>query len=159
MTGLQKRALCETHLNFILTSIQYIEERNHTNLFEIIEKSGSKFTENDNGVFIRLNQLSLECIWEIYDYIKNIAGGSNLGDEAKPNVKCIQQEKFFARNQNSNCDRFEERMTVGNSEIPEIPIDKETNSKDKTEMFSQNNIEIDSWKKDIIMKLKNKAKK
>ena len=149
MAGLQKRVLCESHLNFILTSLHFIEERNHTNIFEIIEKSGSKFTENDNGVFIRLNQLSLECIWEIYDYIYLIGRRkNNLDDETKSNVKCPTLEKVVTRNHTSNGDLNEESLTA-----------KKSPMYDNTEMFSLNNIEIDSWKKDIIMKLKNKAKK
>jgi hypothetical protein len=155
-----KKELTDTHLNYILSNVNLIEERNHTHLFDIIEKSGCKFTENDNGVFIRLNQLSLACIWEIYDYIYKNA--HTIKKQNSTELFNTQGEKIIRceSDNNSECnEKTEPHNFRCETTKTEEPTKNELTFESKTETFLKNDIEIDTWKKEIIMRLKNKAKK
>jgi phage terminase Nu1 subunit (DNA packaging protein) len=163
----ESKELQESHINFIMNKINKLEERVHTHLFEIIKKYECKYTENDNGVFIRLNQLSLECIWEVYQYISDIS--EEESDMFKENSQDEYDDEEIQREDAANKSLIEKEHLAEERKTPQEEVIKENKSKKRakkkcedkksTQMFLNNNIEIDDWKKEIIMKLKSKSKK
>ena len=150
------KELHEYHIKYILGKINTLEERDHTNLFEIIKNRECKFTENDNGIFVRMNQMSMTCIWEIYTYIKDKSSDyrKNENDENDDENDKNDDEKD-ENNENDEKDENDE-----NDEKKKLSKNAKTEeTKLSTPVFLKNNLEIDEWKKDIITKLKSKTKK
>jgi hypothetical protein len=51
--------------------------RHFVNLFNIILKNNSKYTDNMNGIFFNLNDLDNEVLTELYKYLCNIDYNNN----------------------------------------------------------------------------------
>jgi hypothetical protein len=76
-----------TILNKIVSKLSHVH---HQKIFDIIKQNNIKFSENRNGVFINLNQISEKTISEIKAYIeyvkiqeKNISNFENIKEEFK----------------------------------------------------------------------------
>ena len=100
---------------------------------QILKKSDTKYMENDNGIFVKLNQLNLDTILEIHNYV----------DQIRSNKKNIETA---IRSVDSN---------IHNNSIVNNHQNIDSND-------SSSHIQIENWKKDIIEKMresKNNKKK
>ena len=53
----------------MLDEIEAMNEDDHSNIIRILEDNDINFMENDNGIFVKMNQLPIIIIKEIYDYV------------------------------------------------------------------------------------------
>jgi len=68
----------EEKRNYIHNNIEKISD--HTNIITIIDQSDSKYTQNNNGIFVNLNTLNEEIIDQIYFLLNselNFSGNNN----------------------------------------------------------------------------------
>jgi hypothetical protein len=91
-----------TKLNKIVNNLDC---GHHKKIFNIIKSNNVKFSENRNGVFINLNQISKKTIKEIKVYIdylkiqeKNISNFENIKKEFK--------KDFFTNNKKEDKDKI-----------------------------------------------------
>ena len=71
-----------------MTSIQHIE------IAKLLKNNGIHLTENNNGIFINLNNLSTIVIDELLNYIKFIEKQNNLLKNQE-NIKTQLENNFF----------------------------------------------------------------
>ena len=53
----------------MLHEIEAMNEDDHSNIIRILEDNEINFMENDNGIFVKMNQLPITIIKEIYEYV------------------------------------------------------------------------------------------
>ena len=56
----------------MLDEIDMMTHEEHHNIINILKKHKISYMENDNGIFLKLNQLSIEIILEIYQYVEEV---------------------------------------------------------------------------------------
>ena len=61
----------------MLDEIDMMTIEEHHNTINILKKHDISYMENDNGIFLKLNQLSIEIIFEIYKYVEDVRNTKN----------------------------------------------------------------------------------
>ena len=61
----------------MLDEIDMMTIEEHHNIINILKKHDISYMENDNGIFLKLNQLSIEIIFEIYKYVEDVRNTKN----------------------------------------------------------------------------------
>ncbi len=61
----------------MLDEIDTMTIEEHHNIINILKKHDISYMENDNGIFLKLNQLSIEIIFEIYKYVEDVRNTKN----------------------------------------------------------------------------------
>ena len=93
--------------------VNKLNEIHHRKIFDIINKNNIKYSENRNGVFVNLNNLSSNILDKIKQYIeyvkiqeKNISNFENIKKEFKKDfftdVKKEDKDKNAVNNNNEN---------------------------------------------------------
>ena len=91
----------------MLDEIDMMTIEEHHNIINILKKHDISYMENDNGIFLKLNQLSIEIIFEIYKYVENVRNTKNNLETAirsveyKPTID-TQSNNTQTINQESN---------------------------------------------------------
>lgn len=80
-------------LDQINNHIEKLDKSQHIEILKILKKTEiNKITENKNGIFVNMNELSEECIDEIsryLEYIKTKEQDLNLLENEKQNYKTL----------------------------------------------------------------------
>jgi len=93
--------------------VNKLNEIHHRKIFDIINENNIKYSENRNGVFVNLNNLSSNILDKIKQYIeyvkiqeKNISNFENIKKEFKKDfftdVKKEDKDKNAVNNNNEN---------------------------------------------------------
>jgi len=70
---MEKKIYSHNEKKELVKKMEKITSKNHyKQIFKIIKASGIKITQNSNGVFFNMNELSNETLKKIDDYIDNI---------------------------------------------------------------------------------------
>tara|TARA_B100000475_G_scaffold175263_1_gene138951 strand:- start:539 stop:985 length:447 start_codon:yes stop_codon:yes gene_type:complete len=91
----------------MLDEIDTMTIEEHHNIINILKKHDISYMENDNGIFLKLNQLSIEIIFEIYKYVEDVRNTKNNLETAirsveyKPTID-TQSNNTQTINQESN---------------------------------------------------------
>ena len=91
----------------MLDEIDMMTIEEHHNIINILKKHDISYMENDNGIFLKLNQLSIEIIFEIYKYVEDVRNTKNNLETAirsveyKPTID-TQSNNTQTINQESN---------------------------------------------------------
>ena len=114
----------------MLDEIEAMNEDDHSNIIRILEDNDINFMENDNGIFVKMNQLPIKIIKEIYDYVSDIR-------ETKKDLETAIQ-----------------------SMEPSFIMDERNKSADNSNTNSQEdvNINVEDWKLAIIEKMRDQTK-
>lgn len=59
-------------LRSMLDEIDTMTPEEHQHIIKILIDSNINYTENENGIFAKLNQLSLDDIYSIYNYVDDV---------------------------------------------------------------------------------------
>lgn len=131
--------LNDTVAKGLVDDINFLSSQEHNQIFKFIENDGTKYMENENGIFIKMNQLKMETIKIIIDYVKDFK-------KAK-----IDEEK-------NNLTLFEKKYEEKKSEkiLPEN--NDKINIKEKITENDKKEFSIEQWKKDVILKMRNEVK-
>ena len=114
----------------MLHEIEAMNEDDHSNIIRILEDNDINFMENDNGIFVKMNQLPIKIIKEIYDYVSDIR-------ETKKDLETAIQ-----------------------SMEPSLIMDERNKSADNSITNPQEdvNINVEDWKLAIIEKMRDQTK-
>ena len=109
----------------MLHEIEAMNEDDHSNIIRILEDNEINFMENDNGIFVKMNQLPITIIKEIYEYVSDIR-------ETKKNLETAIQSMESS-----------------------LIMDERNKSADNSNTNSQEdvNINVEDWKLAIIEKM------
>ena len=114
----------------MLDEIEAMNEDDHSNIIRILEDNDVNFMENENGIFVKMNQLPIKIIKEIYDYVSDIR-------ETKKDLETAIQ-----------------------SMEPSLIMDERNKSADNSITNPQEdvNINVEDWKLAIIEKMRDQTK-
>tara|TARA_B100000902_G_scaffold115054_1_gene115978 strand:- start:931 stop:1395 length:465 start_codon:yes stop_codon:yes gene_type:complete len=130
----EKQELNNTELNLgqirsMLDEIESMSIEEHQNIIKILVDNNVKSMENDNGLFVKMNQLSIEVIRSIYDYVSEVR-------ESKKNLEtAIQSMEPVKHN-----------------------IDKNVQEDESEKPINELKIDVEDWKLDIIQKMRTESK-
>ena len=118
----------------MLHEIDSMSPGEHHNIIRILDENKVHYTENDNGIFVKVNELSLDTIREIYNYVEEIR-------TSKKDLECAIRSLDSS---NAHvCEPFPVNTSMADS--GNVPRDSV-------------NIEIEDWKKEIIEKMRLESK-
>lgn len=131
--------LSEPNAKKLVEDIGCLSASEHNQILECIKKDDIRYMENENGVFIKFNDMKMSTIQTIYDYVTSIREshqmqyhGSILNVENK--IRGYNEEKNEEKNEDKREDKRESTVVTGKKHITE------------------------DWKKEVIMKMKNEVK-
>lgn len=81
-------------LNSVRKRIEAMQDSTHREIFNIIKKYNVPFTENSNGIFINMINLTEDCILELKNHIKWLEEQKEFLSHAE-NTKKEYRENFF----------------------------------------------------------------
>ena len=114
----------------MLDEIESMTVDEHQNITRILQDNNVKYMENDNGIFVKLNQLSIDVIKKIYEYVDVVR------DTRKDLETAIQSIES----------------------LDGISRESVKNMSEKTDTVTNVNIEVEDWKLAIIEKMRNETK-
>lgn len=80
--------------DFIIDKICYLNEDQYLEIFKILHENNTKYTINNNGVFIDLNLLKKRILNKVYNYVKYCINNNqilnNRIDKLKEEVKNLK---------------------------------------------------------------------
>ena len=85
------------NLDKIRQKIELMNKENHIEIAKLLKEKNIKLTENNNGIFINLTNLSEENIQILLKYIKHIENQENILNIIE-NKKEELENKFFKGN-------------------------------------------------------------
>ena len=131
--------LSEPNAKKLVEDIGCLSASEHNQILECIKKDDIRYMENENGVFIKFNDMKMSTIQTIYDYVTSIREshqmqyhGSILNVENK--IRGYNEEKNEDKGEDKRGDKHESTVVTGKKHITE------------------------DWKKEVIMKMKNEVK-
>ena len=113
----------------MLDELESMTVEEHQNIIKILADNNVKSMENENGLFVKMNQLSIEVIKSIYEYVGVVR-------ESKKDLETAIQSMEPVRD-------------IINKNVQE----------DVDEITSNDvNIEVEDWKMEIIQKMRTESK-
>jgi len=130
----EKKEFDNTELNLgqirsMLDEIESMTVEEHQNIIKILADNDVKSMENDNGFFVKMNQLSIEVIKSIYEYVSVVR-------ESKKDLETAIQSMEPVRD-------------IVNTNVQEDVAENSSNDV---------NIEVEDWKMEIIQKMRTESK-
>jgi hypothetical protein len=68
----------DNELKELKKEITKLEEFQQIEIFKILTKNNIKYTQNNNGIFLNMKLISIECLLEIQDYLTFIENNKIL---------------------------------------------------------------------------------
>lgn len=73
----------------------------HKEIFNVIKKFNMQYSENKNGIFINMNNLSKDCIAKIYEYLEYIEKQEKTFSDVEK-IKKEFKKDFFSKIKDAN---------------------------------------------------------
>jgi hypothetical protein len=73
----------------------------HKEIFNVIKKFNMQYSENKNGIFINMNNLSKDCIAKIYEYLEYIEKQEKTFSDVEK-IKKEFKKDFFSNIKDAN---------------------------------------------------------
>tara|TARA_Y100000389_G_C17468278_1_gene527767 strand:- start:5844 stop:6287 length:444 start_codon:yes stop_codon:yes gene_type:complete len=115
----------------MLDEIENMTAEEHVSISTILKESGVNFTENDNGIFVKVNRLSLDTIYKIYNY--------------------VEEQRKTRQDLETAIRSLETNESISN-------MSAATASKNTTEDVCETTLNVPEWKKEIIEKMQTTVK-
>lgn len=127
-------------LNSMINEIETMSSEQHEQILNIINDNNNdlNYTENDNGIFIKLNTLTTDVILKIYKYVESTRNDTN---DIQTAVQTFESYEHL----NKNCLNTNKNINT-NTNIT---------SNDSNE---HSDINVEDWKIAIIEKMRNSSK-
>jgi hypothetical protein len=93
----------------------------HKEIFNVIKKFNMQYSENKNGIFINMNNLSKDCIEKIYEYLEYIEKQEKTFSDVEK-IKKEFKKDFFSNIKDENI-KTEENINE------KVKTDNQTNAK------------------------------
>ena len=151
--------LNEQNAKKLVEDIGCLSTSEHNQILECIKKDDIRYMENENGTFIKFNDMKMSTIQTIYDYVTSIREsqkmqyqGSILNVENK--IRGYSEDKHEDKHE----EKYEDNKNEDNKNEDNKNEDKHNDKHGSTIMTGKKHITED-WKKEVIMKMKNEVKK
>jgi hypothetical protein len=115
-------------LKSMIDEIDSMTPEEHQHIIKILRDSGINYTENDNGIFAKVNQLSLDDIYRIYKYVNDVRKTRSKLETA---IRSIEESLI-------NADNDTEKHNSVTGECSKLVVD--------------------DWKKDVINKMRTETR-
>lgn len=115
-------------LRSMLDEIDGMTPEEHQHIIKILRDSGINYTENENGIFAKVNQLSLDDIYSIYSYVDDVRKTKSKLETA---IRSIEDSLI---------------NTINSSNTTKSADDDGTT------------LNVDDWKKDVIQKMRTETR-
>ena len=99
------------NIKWMLDEIENMTQDEHIHMTGIIKNSKVNYMENENGIFIKLNKLSLETIRDLYAYILKVKESQKNFESA---IRTITTDENLS---------IQTESTEASFNNPDIPID------------------------------------
>lgn len=102
-----------TKREYILANMENIESYQHYDIYHFlnsIENNTINFSKNGNGYFVDLNELSENCINQLYDKIENIIQISNSYEDIKISENNMSESETLAFNSQPDITKVDEKQ-------------------------------------------------
>ncbi len=128
-------------LNSMINEIETMSSEQHDQILNIINDNNDdlNYTENENGIFIKLNTLNIDVILKIYEYVESNRNNKN---DIQTAVQTFESYEHL----NKNCLNTNTNTNTTNTNIE---------SNDSNE---HSDINVEDWKIAIIEKMRNSSK-
>ena len=117
---------------------QDLQYEEHLQLFKIIKDNSVKYTENSNGVFVDLGNVSSKIVKELSNFVKLCHDNRKM--EESRNVLLEQAKKNVDQMYENKINRKEETKTSGRKAKKEEVTDEEDDDEDEDDVV----INVDS---------------
>ena len=126
-------------LNSMINEIETMSSEQHDQILNIINDNNDdlNYTENENGIFIKLNTLNIDVILKIYEYVESNRNNKN---DIQTAVQTFESYEHL----NKNC---------LNTNTTNTNINIESNDSNE-----HSDINVEDWKIAIIEKMRNSSK-
>jgi len=151
-----KKEFNEIIAKSIVDEISLLPPQEHNQILTFIKNDGTKYMENENGVFIKMNQLKMSTIETIQEYLDSLrksnefsTGSSTVSDNSLlmnsdlNTPECVDKE-------------IESFMDKGIPDVEKIKNKKKNTVNKKS--GKKGEFAIEQWKKDVICKMKDDVK-
>jgi len=123
--------LSEQNAKKLVEDIGCLSASEHDQILECIKKDDIRYMENENGTFVKFNDMKLSTIQTIYDYVTSIRESQQM------------QYKGSILNVENKIRGYDEEESEGGKLEDDKPEKKYV---------------TEDWKKEVIMKMKNEVK-
>ena len=141
-TGVKEISEEETDkmIKFIIDKCKTLKEDEHIEIFKIMKKNNTQYTQNNNGIFINLNKIPHNLLEKIHTFVTYCIENKSLfklEDNKRDNIKKIIKENFIQENFVSNKPNFDSEPVINVNKG--IKYDKK-NEIDQNELYYAENI-------------------
>ena len=140
MTKKEKKKIDNTSLNLcknIKNNVSLLSQNELNEIFKILHKNDSKYTKNNNGVFVNLNWLDNDILVEIDNYI-NFCIKSNKEIKKHEIMKNIYNENMNKKkNYNPITENTEEKILDKNETVIDVEKTNKISSSMKFYLFKK----------------------
>ena len=128
----------------MLDEIEAMNEDDHQNIIKILQENDIKYMENDNGIFVKMNQLPINIIRNIYDYVAEVRETKNVLETAIQSMEPVELMNERNKIQSSSVEKSEQDVTIDVEDwkmaIIEKMRDQTKNKKQKRKPVSKSSI-------------------
>jgi|TARA_B100001996_G_scaffold56960_2_gene40379 hypothetical protein len=128
----------------MLDEIEAMNEDDHQNIIKILQENDIKYMENDNGIFVKMNQLPINIIRNIYDYVAEVRETKNVLETAIQSMEPVELMNERNKIQSSSVEKSEQDITIDVEDwkmaIIEKMRDQTKNKKQKRKPVSKSSI-------------------
>lgn len=115
-------------LRSMLDEIDAMTPEEHQHIIKILRDSNINYTENENGIFAKVNQLSLDSIYTIYNYVDDVRKTKSKLESA---IRSIEESLISTNDESSPSN-------------PSVGVTSK--------------LDVDDWKKDVIQKMRTETR-
>tara|TARA_B100000902_G_scaffold174915_1_gene168673 strand:- start:2105 stop:2590 length:486 start_codon:yes stop_codon:yes gene_type:complete len=128
----------------MLDEIEAMNEDDHQNIIKILQENDIKYMENDNGIFVKMNQLPINIIRNIYDYVAEVRETKNVLETAIQSMEPVELMNERNKIQSSSVEKSEQDVTIDVEDwkmaIIEKMRDQTKNKKQKRKPVSKSSV-------------------
>jgi hypothetical protein len=135
--------LSEQNAKKLVEDIGRLSASEHDQILECIKKDDIRYMENENGAFIKFNDMKMSTIQTIYDYVTSIRESQQM------------QYQGSILNVENKIRGYNEEESEGGKHDDKFYIDED---KHESMVMTEKKYVTEDWKKEVIMKMKNGVK-
>ena len=149
-----KKEFNEIIAKSIVDEISLLPPQEHNQILTFIKNDGTKYMENENGVFIKMNQLKMSTIETIQEYLDSL----RKANEFSSNSSIISDNSLLMYHNTNNLGCTDTKIEGAvDTEVQDVEKNKKNTGVNK-KSTKKGEFAIEQWKKDVICKMKDDVK-
>tara|TARA_Y100000389_G_scaffold186815_1_gene207610 strand:+ start:1690 stop:2181 length:492 start_codon:yes stop_codon:yes gene_type:complete len=144
--------LSEQNAKKLVEDIGCLSASEHDQILECIKKDDIRYMENENGTFIKFNDIKMSTIQTIYDYVSSIRESQKM--QYKGSILNVENKIRGYNEEESEGEKQEDKL----GDKQEDKYDEKYYDKPESTVVTEKKYVTENWKKEVIMKMKNEVK-